>query len=65
MTKRHHSPAPPPTAPSATYAAVHRLFAVMAGQPLDPFAGCSFPACDCSARCAIYDGGPQSAASRD
>lgn len=56
MAKRHHPPAPPPpTAPSATYAAVHRFFAVLAGQPIDPFAGCSFPECPCDARCVIYE----------
>lgn len=39
--------------------AAYKVFAWIAGGPIDPFAGCEFPDCDCwrgdRGRCAVYD----------
>jgi hypothetical protein len=65
MAKRHHRPVEPPAAPSVIYAGVHRLLCVLAGQPIDLFAGCSFPECGCTGRCVIADGTAPATATGD
>lgn len=45
---------PPDPGPRWHAAAVHRTLSTLAGTPTDPWFGCAFPGCGCTATCPIH-----------